>query len=97
MIRSMARCLSAAVLLAALAGPASAQDATPPAPSAEEAQKMAVEGLKQLMQALDLFVKSVPRYSSPEVLPNGDIIIRRLHPEDAPPKPPSPAPDETHT
>jgi hypothetical protein len=66
------------------AAPALAQDAT-----LEGAQQEAVEGIGKLLQALQMFVKSVPQFSAPEVLPNGDIIIRRIHPEDAPaPKPP---------
>ena len=94
MIRAALRLLLASVLAAALAGPAHAQDT---APSTDGAQKMAVEGLSKLLDALDLFVKSVPQYAAPEVLPNGDIILRRLNPDQAPPKPKTPAPDETHT
>jgi hypothetical protein len=55
------------------------------------AQELAVEGLSKLLKALDLFVKSVPQYSAPEVLPNGDIILRRLDPKTAP----NSAPDHT--
>jgi hypothetical protein len=67
------------------ASPALAEDST-----LEGAQQQAVEGIAKLLQALQLFVKSVPQFSAPEVLPNGDIIIRRLHPENAP----APAPRE---
>jgi hypothetical protein len=69
--------------------------ATAPAVQAQEstlddAQQEAVEGLSKLLQALGMFVKSVPQFSAPEVLPNGDIIIRRIHPQDksAPSEPP---------
>jgi hypothetical protein len=92
------RKLSAAALFAATAlltgaSIANAQDESDPGTP----QGLAVEGLRNLMQALELFVKSVPQYSAPEVLPNGDIIIRRVHPSpsDTPPK--SDLPDETHT
>jgi hypothetical protein len=34
------------------------------------------------MRALDLLIMTVPRYAAPEVLPNGDIIIRRLDPQE---------------
>jgi hypothetical protein len=61
------------------AAPASAQDST-----LEGAQQQAVEGIGKLLQALQMFVKSVPQFAAPEVLPNGDIIIRRIHPENAP-------------
>jgi hypothetical protein len=58
---------------------ASAQDST-----LEGAQQQAVEGLSKLLDALGMFVKSVPQFAAPEVLPNGDIIIRRIHPDNAP-------------
>jgi hypothetical protein len=93
MHHAVLRLASAGVLVLGLAGPAFAQDT---APTTGDAQKMAVEGLGKLLDALDLFVKSVPQYAAPEVLPNGDIILRRLNPPAAP-KPTAPAPDETHT
>ena len=77
--------LSAAILAAvigiasAASHPASAQDST-----LDNAQKEAVDGIAKLLQALDLFVKSVPQFASPEVLPNGDIILRRIHPDQKP-------------
>ena len=47
--------------------------------SADEksADELAVEGLSKLMNALSLFVDAIPQYSPPEILDNGDIIIRR--------------------
>jgi hypothetical protein len=92
-LRQIGLALTCGIMLCGIA-PALAQDATP---TPEDAQKMAIEGLNKLLDALDLFVKSVPQYSAPEVQPNGDIIIRRIHPtpEAAPPK--SSAPDETRT
>ena len=36
-----------------------------------------------MMRALDLLIMTVPRYAAPEVLPNGDIIIRRLDPQES--------------
>jgi hypothetical protein len=50
----------------------------------QDAQKQAVEGIGKLLEALQMFVKSVPQYSAPEVLPNGDIILRRVNPGKAP-------------
>lgn len=55
--------------------------------NAGEAERLAGEALTKLLRALDLMIDSVPQYAAPEVLPNGDIIIRRLHPEDAPDEP----------
>src|SRR5690349_18952836 len=74
--------LAAALLLTSLGlgtPPAQAQDTT-----LQDAQKQAVEGIGKLLEALRMFVKSVPQYSAPEVLPNGDIILRRVNPEKAP-------------
>ncbi len=93
MRRSVCSFALALGLAAALAGSAAAQDT---APSTDDAQKMAVEGLSKLLDALNLFVKSVPQYAAPEVLPNGDIILRRLNPP-APAKPTPPVLDESHT
>ncbi len=79
----MTRLHLAAALALGLAGigaaPALAEDST-----LEGAQQQAVEGIGKLLQALQMFVKSVPQFAAPEVLPNGDIIIRRIHPENAP-------------
>lgn len=47
-----------------------------------EAEQLANEALTKMMRALDLLIMTVPRYAAPEVLPNGDIIIRRLDPEE---------------
>jgi hypothetical protein len=54
--------------------------ATPAAMSfADEKQSedLAIEGLNKLMQALSVFIDSIPQYAAPEVLENGDILIRR--------------------
>lgn len=74
-----------------------AQDSAPPPATPDSAREMAVEGISKILQALDLFVKSVPQYAPPEVLENGDIILRRIHPMPDPTRPKSPAPDESHT
>ena len=51
--------------------------------STAEAERLAGEALSKIMRALNLMVDSVPQYAAPEVLPNGDIIIRRLKPEES--------------
>ena len=60
----------------AAAGADSLQDNT------KEAEQLANEALAKMMRALDLLIMTVPRYAAPEVLPNGDIIIRRLDPQE---------------
>ncbi|MEO3431008.1 hypothetical protein AAFN88_19295 [Pelagibius sp. CAU 1746] len=77
---------------------------TPPLAQAEDLRQeespkdtpgeMAREGLEQMMQALRLLVESIPQYELPEVLENGDIIIRRKHPK---PESQEPEFDETAT
>ncbi len=76
---SSLRAVAAAIVMAGTLSAAQAQDST-----LQDAQKQAVEGIGKLLEALQMFVKSVPQYSAPEVLPNGDIIIRRVHPDKTP-------------
>jgi hypothetical protein len=91
----MTRLHLAAALALGLAGlgahGAQAQDST-----LGDAQEEAVEGISKLLQALQMFVKSVPQFAAPEVLPNGDIIIRRIHPEKHP-EPEKPKSDDDST
>ena len=47
-------------------------------------ESLAREGIQKVLDALELFLGSIPQYSSPEVLENGDIIIRRRHNNTAP-------------
>ncbi len=39
--------------------------------------RLALEGLDRLMQALDLFIATLPQYEAPYINEDGDIIIRR--------------------
>ena len=41
---------------------------------------MIEEGAKMIFDALDLVLKAIPQYEAPEILENGDIIIRRKNP-----------------
>ena len=41
---------------------------------------MIEEGAKMIFEALDLVLKVIPQYEAPEILENGDIIIRRKIP-----------------
>ena len=72
-------CLTAGFLLAA--APAFAEEAkTNEEVSREldEAAKAAVDAAEHFITALKVFVDSLPQYAPPEVLENGDILIRRL-------------------
>ena len=44
--------------------------------------ELARESIEQMMRALRLLVDSIPQYELPEMLDNGDIIIRRRSPQD---------------
>lgn len=79
--------------IAMMGGPvAQAQDST-----LDDVQEEAVEGIAKLLEALQMFVKSVPQFSAPEVLPNGDIIIRRIHPDKKPAPEPQPERNDDDT
>ena len=41
---------------------------------------MIEEGAKMIFEALDLVLKAIPQYEAPEILENGDIIIRQKKP-----------------
>lgn len=79
-------CGALALLAASLPLPVAAQDSAPDSTLPEEAERLMDQGFGSLMQALDLLLKTVPQYAAPEVQPNGDIIIRRLHPEEETPR-----------
>ena len=80
--------MSRTVLAAALAGallvtaPTLAAD-PPPEKTPEE---LVAEGMNTLMQAMQLFLKSIPQFGEPYVNDNGDIVIPRIHPEESPEK-----------
>lgn len=78
------RVLAAGLLAAVAAGcgtsPAVAQGAAGPTP-----QEQAMQGLDLILKGLRGMIEQVPIYGPPEMLPNGDILIRRVSPPpDAP-------------
>lgn len=78
------RCLLVALaVMAAASMPATAAEEKGRSPEA-----LAKEGVTKLLDALQLLIDEIPQYAAPEVLPNGDIIIRRLDKE------PKPEPEE---
>ncbi len=92
----MKRVLLAVGLAVALAaGPvASAED------KAETPRKLLDEAGEKFLRAIELMLMAIPQYEAPEILDNGDIIIRRKRPDapkkaDPPPAPPPPPRDGT--
>ena len=71
------------LMITMLAVPAGATRADSLQDSTAEAERLAGEALTKIMRALNLLVDSVPQYAAPEILPNGDIIIRKLKPENS--------------
>ena len=69
----------------------------PPPPSGNETPSdLLKDATRGILRAMGLFLQSIPQYEAPEILKNGDIIIRRKNPEPAPgPKPELDAPDKT--
>lgn len=54
-----------------------------------EIEQMLVDGLSKALNMISLAWGSVVPYAMPEVLPNGDIIIRRKSPKSPPTEDPS--------
>lgn len=72
-------CLASTMALSAPA--ALADDETAPEPDQNPAV-LAEEAAEKLILALELMLMAIPQYAMPEIMDNGDIIIRRLNPED---------------
>ena len=73
-------CLTVAVLLMVSTPVISAdlhKAQTPPSQQ-KNPEDMIEDGMKMILNALQLILKSIPQYKAPEVLENGDIIIRRV-------------------
>jgi len=75
MTLALALALALPLVLPLSGTPVAAQDRQAP-------DEVAREGLEKLMRAMELFLGTIPLYEAPEVLPNGDIIIRRVPPRD---------------
>ncbi len=55
------------------------------AQSGGDPETLLEEGTKQILRAFELFLMTIPQYHAPEVLPNGDIILRRKNPPETAP------------
>jgi len=61
-------------------------------PSPSPTEKLE-ESVQTFLSAIELFLLAIPQYAAPEVLPNGDIIIRRIQPGEPQDKKPADPPD----
>ena len=46
---------------------------------------MIEDGMRIILSAIELILQSIPEYQAPEILENGDIIIRRVQPNEKSP------------
>lgn len=96
----MRRIAATFIVLTLGSGVALAQTPTSPPPptleqQADEAARAMRDALERAMRLFDGVLGSIPQYEMPEVLPNGDIIIRRIPPAaPAPPQRPPQRPPE---
>ncbi len=61
--------------------------AAEPPPERNIPSELLKEGTQKILKAFELFLQAIPQYETPEVLDNGDIIIRRKHPDRTPQDP----------
>ena len=47
----------------------------------KDPQTLATQGIQQLIRAMELMLLAIPQFEAPVINENGDIIIRRKHPE----------------
>jgi hypothetical protein len=47
----------------------------------KDPQTLATEGIQQLIRAMELMLLAIPQFEAPIINDNGDIIIRRKHPQ----------------
>lgn len=92
--------IGAMVVVLLGSGMAQAQSRPPPTleQQTDEAARAMRDALEKAMRVLDGVLGSIPQYEAPEVLPNGDIIIRRIPQTQRPPQrtpAPSPAPKKS--
>jgi hypothetical protein len=63
----------------------------------EEPGELAREGRERMLRAIELMIEMIPQYELPEVMENGDIIIRRKNPPAKEDEEEEPEVDETRT
>ncbi|MCR9220044.1 MAG: hypothetical protein NXI21_07435 [Alphaproteobacteria bacterium] len=74
MVRRPLFALALTGALALSGGPAAAQS------DDKSVDELAREGIGKIVAALEMLLLTIPTYEAPEILPNGDIIIRRKNP-----------------
>ena len=76
--RTLTLTLALVVMFGALRSPVAQAETLPVAPQQKSPKGLAEDGTRKLLKALGIVLKNIPQYELPEVLPNGDILIRRI-------------------
>ena len=80
MVRSLAK-IAVLWALLAVSAPAPGLAQTPPEGHPPTSPGAALEeAMRRILGIIDLLIQAVPQYEPPEMLDNGDIIIRRKRP-----------------
>ena len=66
-------------------------------PAQESPRDMLEDATRKALKAFELMLKAIPQYESPEILDNGDIIIRRKKTKPETPAPADPGAAKTKT
>ena len=82
----------ATLLIASMAVVPAARAQAPAQPPQESPKDMLEDASRKALRAFELMLKAIPQYEAPEILDNGDILIRRKKA-----KPEAPAPGEPGT
>lgn len=66
-----------------ITAPVLAEDDAPPADKdqIEAIERTVRDALSAVLRKLQDMIETIPKYEAPEILDNGDIIIRRIHPK----------------
>lgn len=83
------------ILVLASAAPTAARaQGQPPGPSRPPAEVLD-EAMQRVLAIFEMLLRAVPQYAAPEVLENGDILIRRKRPGEGEGAPDAPADDSS--
>ena len=94
MARLSSHLVGATIAILVAAGPIEAQQPAPHGSTREQTEKTLKQGIEMILRALETMFLSIPQYEAPEVLENGDIILRRKRPEENKPEEKKTIPDD---
>jgi hypothetical protein len=69
----------------------------PTQPQAESPKDLLEDATRKALKAFELMLKAIPQYEAPEILDNGDILIRRKKTKPDAPSPGDPGTAKTKT